>query len=340
MKRITVLLTVLALFTISASQALGQCHVKRHFPNYKAAVDGYAPADYDGDGKADWSIKDFSGAWTIDYSSNGLSGYDQTFFGYGGQSNIPVPDDYDGDGMIDLAVKSDTQGSWNIDYASNGFGSWDATYFGYGGSDNRPVPSDYDGDGKADLSVKASSSGKWNIDYAANGFGSWDVSLNGYGGSQNIPVPADYDGDGKTDLAVWDSVGGGTFDIDFAYNGFGTWDTAHPNLLPYVGRPAVGDFNGDSLMDFSVKGDDGIWRILYQDPPGNLLFPCNHSFFNLGHIVSYAGYGDQFHRPVPHVYGVANFTTDLAVRKESAPSSVAIDFATGGFGAWDFVYSP
>src|SRR4029078_111320 len=126
-----------------------------------------------------------------------------TFFGYGGQSNIPVPDDYDGDGMIDLAVKSDTQGSWNIDYASNGFGSWDATYFGYGGSDNRPGASDYDGDGKADLSVKASSSGKWNIDYAANGFGSWDVSLNGYGGSQNIPGPAHYHGGRKNDPCCW-----------------------------------------------------------------------------------------------------------------------------------------
>jgi len=79
---------------------------------------------------------------------------------------------------------------------------------------------------------------------------------------------------------------------------------------------------------------------MYQDNiSGSLLFPCNHSFFNLGHIQSFAGYGDQFHRPVPHVYGVANFTTDLAVRKESAPSSVAIDFGPT-FGTWDFVYSP
>lgn len=147
MKTITGLLLLLALMATTASQALGQgsCAAKRHFPNYMASVDGYAPADYDGDGLADWSIKDFSGAWTIDYSSNGFNGYDATFFGYGGSSNLPVPADYDGDGLADLAVKSNTGGTWSIDYASNGFGVWDATYFGYGNADNRPVPADYDG---------------------------------------------------------------------------------------------------------------------------------------------------------------------------------------------------
>ena len=79
MKRITGVLTLLALITITSSEAMSQfCSLKRHFPNYMASVDGYAPADYDGDGLADWSIKDFSGAWTIDFSANGLNGYDVT----------------------------------------------------------------------------------------------------------------------------------------------------------------------------------------------------------------------------------------------------------------------
>jgi len=59
--------SLFALITIISTQAFGQCTTNRHFPNYMASVDGYAPADYDGDGLADWSIKDFSGAWTIDY---------------------------------------------------------------------------------------------------------------------------------------------------------------------------------------------------------------------------------------------------------------------------------
>ncbi len=350
MKRIIGLLTLLALITIAAPHALGQqfCSLKRHFPNYMASVDGYAPADYDGDGLADWSIKDFSGAWTIDYSSNGFNGYDQTFFGYGGQHNLPVPHDYDGDNLADLSVKSNTQGTWSIDYAANGFGVWDATFWGYGGAENRPVPADYDGDGKADLSVKSSTTGRWNIDYAANGYGTWDASFVGYGGAENIPVPAHYGNDDlKADLAIWTVSGpfAGTFNIDLSFNGFGTWDNSHRNRVPGPGRPAAGDFNGDSYVDFSVKRDDGVWLILFHQPvnPGP---PCSPSGFFLGGLQSFAGYGDAFHRPVPHHYStfvggiVVNANTDLAVRKETAPSSVAMDFVHNGLGVWDFVYSP
>lgn len=353
MKTITGLLLLLALVPTMASQALGQggsCKVRRHFPNYMASVDGYAPADYDGDGLADWSIKDFSGAWTIDYSSNGFNGYDATFFGYGGSSNLPVPADYDGDGLADLSVKSNSGGTWNIDYASNGFGVWDATYFGYGNADNRPVPADYDGDGRADLSVKSNTSGFWNIDYAANGYGTWDASFPGYGGAENIPVPAQYDTfDFKADLAVWTASGPfqGNFNIDWSFNGFGTWDVSHSGVLPQPGRPAAGDFNGDTYVDFSVKGDDGVWRILLHASFGGP--PCSASTFIGFTTQSFAGYGDSFHRPVPHQYShyipgaggcCAGFGFDLAVRKESTPRSVAMDFLTGGFGAWDYVYSP
>ena len=37
-----------------------------------------APADYDGDGRADVSIKTDDGQWLIDYASNGFGAFDQT----------------------------------------------------------------------------------------------------------------------------------------------------------------------------------------------------------------------------------------------------------------------
>jgi subtilisin family serine protease len=178
------------------------------------------PADYDGDGKDDLSVKTDSGEWLIDYASNGFGRWDWSAACYGGPDARPVPADYDGDGKADLSVKTDG-GRWLINYANNGFGAWDWSTAGYGGPDARPVPADYDGDGKDDLSVKTDG-GRWLIDHANNGFGSWNWSTAGYGGPDARPVPADYDGDSKVDLSV--KTDGGRWLIDYANNGFGSWN--------------------------------------------------------------------------------------------------------------------
>jgi hypothetical protein len=123
------------------------------------------PKDYDGDGRADISVKKDDGSWRIDFASNGFGAWDATYPGYGGPESKPVPADYDGDGRADLSTKSDN-GAWSIDYSSNGFGTFDATFPGYGLAESRPAPADYDGDGRADLCTHATSTGQWRIDYA------------------------------------------------------------------------------------------------------------------------------------------------------------------------------
>lgn len=337
-KRLFVMLAVLYALAIFAPQAKAQAQPFRQPPNYMAAVDGYAPADYDGDGKVDFAIKDFSGAWTIDYAANGLGAYDVTYYGYGGQDHIPVPADYDGDGIADLSVKN-AQGIWNIDYAYNGFGAWDTSYGGYGNAANRPVPADYDGDGKADLSVKSSTSLNWLIDYASNGFGVWDVSYGGYGGAENIPVPADYDGDGKADLAVWieSGVNAGYFDVDYASNGFGRWDYGR-RIYSGPGRPVAGDFNADYRADISVKRDDGSWIIDYSCSNPFLYPTCFTQ--GLGNIdATYYGYGGSLNRPVAANYD-GDTVTDLAIRSETDPPGFSIDYGFNGFGSYDASYFP
>ncbi|MDU1904839.1 MAG: FG-GAP-like repeat-containing protein, partial [Dysgonomonas sp.] len=84
------------------------------------------PADYDGDGKADISVKTPDGGWYIDYASNGFGRWDWSNSGYAISNEIPVGD-YDGDGKADLVIKT-SDGRWHIDYAHNGFGRWDASY--------------------------------------------------------------------------------------------------------------------------------------------------------------------------------------------------------------------
>lgn len=135
------------------------------------------PADYDGDGKTDLSVKTDDGRWLIDFASDGLGLWNESHSGYGGSTTKPVPADYDGDGKADLSVKTD-DGRWLIDWAYNGFGNWDVTYTGYGGSGAIPCPGDYDGDGKTDLSVFSNM--RWYIDYSQNGFGSWDYTRSNF----------------------------------------------------------------------------------------------------------------------------------------------------------------
>lgn len=121
---------------------------------------------------------------------------------------------------------------------------------------------------------------------------------------------------------------------------------SHSGVLTQAGRPAAGDFNGDGYIDFSVKGDDGVWRIVLNQSTSSIAFSV--VTFQIFTTQSFAGYGDSFHRPVPHHYSTffpvggtpANTNPDLAVRKESAPNSVAFDFLQNGFGVWDYVYSP
>ncbi|MCW3465979.1 M57 family metalloprotease [Chitinophaga nivalis] len=274
------------------------------------------PADYDGDGKADLSVKTDAGDWYIDYANNGFGNWDATYLQYGGVGAHPVPADYDGDGKADLSVKTDA-GEWYIDYARNGFGSWDATYLQYGGD---PVPADYDGDGKADLSVKTDA-GEWYIDYARNGFGAWDVTLLQYGGAGAHPVPADYDGDGKADLSV--KTDAGEWYIDYARNGFGSWDAT---LLQYGGagaHPVPADYDGDGKADLSVKTDAGEWYIDY----------ASNGFG--GWDATLLQYGGADAHPVPADYD-GDRKADLSVKTDAGRWN--IDYARNGFGSWEVIY--
>jgi len=279
---------------------------------------GFAAADFDGDGRADLSVKGADGVWRIDHSRNGFGAWDVELPAYGGLSAIPVPADYDGDRRIDLSVK-DAGGTWYIDYARNGFGAWDAWYPGYGNATAIPVPADYDGDGRADLSVK-DSGGTWHIDYARTGFGAWDVSFRGYGGTGAQPVPADYDGDGRADLSVKDS--GGTWYIDYARTGFGAWDASFGGRGGDWAIPAPADYDGDRRADLSVKDSGGSWYIDRASP----------AYGPWDQILTARG-GSAF-RPIPADYD-GDGRADLAV---TDGRRWHLDLSSNGYGAWDQIY--
>jgi hypothetical protein len=275
--------------------------------------------DYDGDGRADLSMKMTDGNWRIDYASNGFGLWDATYSGYGGVETIPVPGDYDGDGKTDLSVKTNT-GQWKIDYSANGFGAIDATFLGYGSTENRPTVADYDGDGRDDISIHSITQGRWNIDYASNGFGTWNVSVAGYGGSDNRETQADYDGDGRADIAIH-SLSQGRWNIDYAWNGFGVWNFSALNYGGSFHTETPADYDGDGLADISARVDNlQTWLIDY----------AANGFG--GYEASYAGWGNATSIPVPADYD-GDGKADLSIK--TSDNKWHIDFAANGFGAFD-----
>src|ERR1041384_7747876 len=159
MKRVLILLVAMTLATLASSSLFVSGRVQ-------AQTSGQvAPADYDGDGRADLSMKADDGRWLIDYASNGFGAWDATFYGYGGSDSHAVPRDYDGDGLADLCVHNTSTARWQIDYAYDGYGYFNFDYGGYGYSENREAQADYDGDGRAEIGIYSITQTRQNIDY-------------------------------------------------------------------------------------------------------------------------------------------------------------------------------
>lgn len=94
------------------------------------------PADYDGDGKADFSVYNRPNAnWNIRLSTTGQVTTTQ----WGASGDVPVQNDYDGDGKCDLAVWHDSNALWTIKKSSNATTRTET----FGQSGDIPVPAFY-----------------------------------------------------------------------------------------------------------------------------------------------------------------------------------------------------
>lgn len=210
----------------------------------------YVAADYDGDGKTDFSRLDHNSyvnaSYRIDYAANGFGSWDVVLPNYGyntAQTYVwyrPAGGDFDGDGKADVSVQN-TNGQWRIDYAANGFGSWDVQYFGgYVGGSAIPYAADITGDGKADLALRPDD-GRWLWDFSTDGFGALNQSTTySFAPWASSQAPGDFDGDGKADLFFvsdcWYGGCGWLFNVDYAWNGPTPAGDAWTNPGPYLSR--------------------------------------------------------------------------------------------------------
>ncbi|MCU1290920.1 MAG: repeat-containing protein [Acidobacteria bacterium] len=239
--------------------------------------------DFDGDGKADFSIyRPEVGEWWFLKSSDGGNAAAQ--FGKG--TDKPVPADYTGDGKTDFAFWRPASGEWFI------LRSEDYSYyaFPFGIEGDIPVPADYDGDGKADAAVYRPSEKVWYISKSTGG-----VSIQHYGENGDVPVPADYNGDGKTDLSVYNSSSG-SWKVKYDFGGLElSVFRANSN------KPLPADYTGDGKADivlYDVVTND--WFIIRSEN-------------QTGYTVKFGANGDI---PAPADYD-GDGKTDLAIYRPS-----------------------
>lgn len=139
-----------------------------------------APADYDGDGKADLTVwRSETMSFRTRRSSDGAF---QTI-SMGQASKQLVSGDYDGDGKADYALRRQSDGKWIIRYSTTGTIQ---DPIGWGLVGDIGVPNDYDADGKVDLGVFRA--GEWYITKSSN----QEVWIENWGQGGDIPVPVFY----------------------------------------------------------------------------------------------------------------------------------------------------
>lgn len=238
------------------------------------------PADYDGDGRADLSVRtnDGSGAWYFDYSSDGFGGWNipctngcpctvqpgagYPIYGYGGGLDTPAIGDFNGDSCADISVKDQT-GNWYFDLSGDGFG-WQPPCTGcavplpgYGNYNHHPIVANYDPDfdDKADLAVHTPD-GYWAIDFAADGFGTWNTFPfyhAGWGSGAAKLVPGHYTStSGNLDQGIKTNFG--YWYLDSASTGYGNYDATLSTTPP--------------LLDTSHAYIDGMFVTRPVVPPG------------------------------------------------------------------------
>src|SRR5215813_6425438 len=215
-----------------------------------------AVGDFNGDGKLDLAVANFSGTVSILLGTGTGSFGAKTDFNTAGGDSVAVGD-FNGDGKLDLAV-ANFSGTVSI-LLGTGTGSFGAkTDFPDGDTPSSVAAGDFNGDGKLDLAV-ANYYGDTVSILLGTGTGSFGANTDfPAGATPSSLTVGDFNSDGKLDLAVGGGPGGVIFDTRNTVSillGTGTGSFGPKTDFDTGTSPlsvAVGDFNRDGNLDLAV----------------------------------------------------------------------------------------
>ena len=213
---------------------------------------GLVAADFNGDGKFDLVVANFTSNNLSIFLNNGSGGFGAP----ANHSAGPFPSsivaaDFNGDGRVDLAVTDSGFDDVSI-LLGNGNGNFGfPNRFSVGANPSAIVASDFNGDGRVDLAVANADTDDVSI-LRGNGAGGFTTMPSiPVGGAPLALTAGDFSGDGKQDLAVANFVDDSVSIL--LGNGSGGF-TNSPSLATGAAPISlvVGDFNGDGKSDIAA----------------------------------------------------------------------------------------
>ncbi len=297
--------------------------------------DGVAVGDFNGDGKLDLAMVNYSDDTVWVLLNNGAGFNKPIVVSLGCAAPAPscgpfnvVTGDFNGDGKLDLAVTNQISNNVSI-LIGNGSGGFTASGSAPAGTGPEGIAvGDFNGDGKLDLAVVNDGGNNLSI-LLGNGTGGFSsVAVKpGVGTSPLAIATGDFNGDGKLDLAVTND-GDGKVEVLLG-NGSGGFGSG---TVYTVGNDpdavAVGDFNGDGISDLAVAN--------YNDGTVSILLGKGNGSFGAATPASFAVGSPA--TSAPSAIAVGDFNgdgkLDLAVADYGDDLVwIALGNGSGGFGA-------